>query len=335
MAGTTAARLVSAETKSPKEARPQCIRSWKSYHVFLHGSIDLFLVKYLPVLLNECLQARLFRRFFFIRYSEGGDHVRLRFMPTVDSAERELRIALERSVTRCARELNGGQFDLPREPFRIEQHLYCRETLYFGETLQSVYAELLNEATSWLCIRLLRSLVAADRVRRWLALAATLDLILREAYRTDDALRSAILESRAFARRAASDLAAADGSLTEGQRRTHIEPPIGRRLPLRAIWIAAARVAGALGSEPSVHRIVSGLRRLGRCTPEVRFVGVHSLHLLCNKLGFSLADEYWAFSALYELAFCGSAIDDDVQDGSRSNSPRAAHPTAQDWKQND
>jgi thiopeptide-type bacteriocin biosynthesis protein len=331
----SAAELGSAQSESTGEARRQRIRSWQSYHVFLPGSVDLFLVQYLPGLLNECLRARLFRRFFFIRYSEGGDHVRLRFMPNVDGAERELRIALDRAVTSCARELHRGQFDLPGEPFRIEQHLYSRQTLYFGETLQSVYAELLNEATSWLCLRLLRSLVVADRVRRWLALAATLDLVLREAYRTDDALRRAILESRDFARRAASDLAAVHGSLTEVERWTDLEPPIGRRLPLRAIWNAAARIAGALGSEPSVQRIASGLRRLARYTPEVRFVGVHSLHLLCNKLGFSLADEYWAFSALYELALGASAIDGDVQDEPRSNSPRLGHPTAQDWKQND
>ena len=58
---------------------------------------------------------------------------------------------------------------------------------------------------------------------------------------------------------------------------------------------------GALQEDPDIRTAVRLLQRVQRL-PGGAFVRIHSLHLLANKLGFSLADECLIFSLLKEMA---------------------------------
>jgi hypothetical protein len=69
---------------------------------------------------------------------------------------------------------------------------------------------------------------------------------------------------------------------------------------------ALRRVLPALGpafsADPIVRRIVRLLRRARRAAPQGRFVATHALHLLCGKVGISLAEEYRIYVAMGALA---------------------------------
>src|SRR5215218_10501986 len=111
--------------------------TWLSFHVFLPGPFDSFLVDHLAPALQDDLKSGTIKRFFFIRYSEGGNHIRLRLMSGAQSGNLEQ--WLNRLVENFAAATSSGL-----ESCRVEQHRYDRSDLYFGETVFSVYAELLN-----------------------------------------------------------------------------------------------------------------------------------------------------------------------------------------------
>jgi thiopeptide-type bacteriocin biosynthesis protein len=242
--------------------------AWLSFHLFLQEGLDDFLVSVLPPFLAMESERGSFRRFFFIRYSEGGHHLRLRFLV-------RHRAELEERLAGCVATASGAGFRLETVPYDRTQH-------YFGETLASVYAELLNEATSRLALRLLAVYVDQPPLRRWLVLAATLDLLAGD-----------LEESRSFARRAAESLLGPEAipALEESEQ-------AARRwsAPLGAV---RTRLRPALGADRDI-RLLAALLRRARRVPDGPFVGVHGLHLLCNKLGFSLIEEYAAFAALIQ-----------------------------------
>jgi thiopeptide-type bacteriocin biosynthesis protein len=261
---------------------------WISLHLHGLGDPDAFLVHALgPWVRGETMEGRV-RRFFFIRYSEGGDHLRLRFVPGPPGDGG----ALEASLRNLA-DASGGGDAAPR----VERHAYDRAELYFGETRASVYAELLNEATSWLALSMLQALGPAAGGARWVAAAAALATILRRATDGEAELRQAVAASRRFAH---------DSALAVGFA---VEPTTARAAELGgAVAAAAPLVARALADDTAARRTVVLLRRARRRGPDERFAAVHGLHLLCNKLGLSLRQEHDALVAVQaSLAFAGQA----------------------------
>src|SRR5262249_14377812 len=122
---------------------------WLSFHVYLSGSMDLFLTRYFAPRLERACAARNIRRFFFIRYLDRGLHLRLRFMLGKIAGP----FLIEKWLDEALREFSDSQ--ATAVSYNIEQHEYHREKHYFGETIRSVYAELLNEQTSWLALGVL------------------------------------------------------------------------------------------------------------------------------------------------------------------------------------
>lgn len=51
---------------------------WISFHIFYNGDFDELLCNYLRPLLKEMTEQELIYKFFFLRYWNGGDHIRLR-----------------------------------------------------------------------------------------------------------------------------------------------------------------------------------------------------------------------------------------------------------------
>ena len=105
--------------------------------------------------------------------------------------------------------------------------------------------------------------------------------------------RAWLAESRGFARRIAEEISGpqAEPALEEGERKA------GRwSAPLAAL---RARLQPLLGSDRDVRRLTALLRRVRRL-PGGGSVGVHGLHLLHNKLGFSFIEEHAAYAALIQ-----------------------------------
>ncbi len=263
---------------------------WLSFHLFLEDGGEDFLTAALPGFLAAETARKSFRRFFFLRYSEGGRHLRLRFR-----TGHGRRDGLEERLELCVREhLRRTTAATPKEmPFRLETTPYDRTHHYFGETRASVYAELLNEATSRVALRLLGSPAGQPRLRRWLVLAAVLDRLL-ESLAPSRAEKSArIAESLAFAERTAEILCGPEAAepLAESRRSAARWPAL--------VASVRARLNSGLDADGDLRRLAALMRRADRRSG---FVNVHALHLLCNKLGFSLFEEHAAFAALAHLA---------------------------------
>ncbi|PGP66465.1 hypothetical protein COA00_21855, partial [Bacillus cereus] len=61
---------------------PETTNIWNSIHVFLHDSNNYhsFMEEDLNLFLQEMKKNKLIDKWFFIRYWEGGPHIRLRFL---------------------------------------------------------------------------------------------------------------------------------------------------------------------------------------------------------------------------------------------------------------
>jgi thiopeptide-type bacteriocin biosynthesis protein len=265
-----------------RTARP----GWVSYHVFLEPPLEPFLLgSVLPFVRAERQCGRL-RRFFFIRYSEEGLHLRLRFLPSSGVEAGAFADGIERALTSGVQRRVGDAGSA-----RVERHPYERAVLYFGHSAASTYAELLNEATSWLVLGLLSAAGGDEYIRRWLSAAAVLQTVLRLESSEPGKYRSALRDSRDFARRTA-----AAAGLTVGDAERPPAPELDG-----ALIMALTRLGPRLAADPALHRIAWLLRRARRAGGRGPEAAVHALHLLCNKLGLSLPDEYGVLSALLRL----------------------------------
>lgn len=265
--------------------------TWLSYHIFLPGLFDLFLVDHLLPALEAVLKTRLVKRFFFIRYSEGGHHVRLRLRPATAG------VAFEPRLTEL---VHHFAIETLHDPSccRVEQHRYDRSELYFGETALSVYSELLNQQTSYFSLRLLRA-EYQDRQRLMVVLASTMNFLLLRSANTFQDFALALEDSRCFAANMAAKLGfpvQAGAEKFEATLRS-------------AILNLVPQTEAVLGQDLTIQRIIRLLRRTRRCNLSGNFVTTHALHLLCNKLGISIVEEYHLFRALSHFAvdtFCAN-----------------------------
>ncbi len=255
--------------------------TWKSYYIHfeegLGAAADSFLVNELyPEIQRQEAAGRL-RRYFFIRYSEGGPHVRLRLLP-VPNDEQSARL-IEAGLVQCISAYGA----------RLEIQGYDRSQHYFGETLESVYAELLNVATSRISFALLQHFGAGRRGERWIALTCVLGSLLLTARTQTDrkSLAQDLEECRGFALRAgqAIGLGPEEAGETAGRRWA------------KTVTAAWPRVVSGFPLD-LLKPTTKLLRRARLRGPEGRDVAIHALHLLCNKTGFSLAEEHEAFATL-------------------------------------
>jgi thiopeptide-type bacteriocin biosynthesis protein len=260
--------------------------SWHSYHLFLDATVDRYLVDGLWPMLARELGARRIRRFFFIRYGGGRDaHLRLRFVAAGSCSADQLRERLDESLRThaAAQPISPGS-----GRYRLEEHSYSRARDYFGENLVSVHAELLNEATSWLALLLLRS--AATPHERFIVLTGLSEIILRQAARERQEYRTLLADSARFP--------------VDAARRLSIAlRPEHRGAPSLAETLLSARrrMTGTLERHRLVSRTVRIMRRMRRMPGRGPGAATHGLHLLWNKLGFTLDHEREAFGTLARL----------------------------------
>ncbi|MFI2238134.1 lantibiotic dehydratase C-terminal domain-containing protein [Streptomyces chrestomyceticus] len=77
---------------------------WVCAHVFRDTGHDALLTGCLRPLVKELTADGLLHRYFFLRYWEGGPHVRMRFLPTGTAASREVRQRVATAVGAFLRE---------------------------------------------------------------------------------------------------------------------------------------------------------------------------------------------------------------------------------------
>src|SRR5436309_1308214 len=111
------------------------VGKWISFYVFLPGAFDDFLLNHLRPMLEEEPVKSSVKRFFFIRYDEGGPHLRLRFLPGRSFCKQAILDRLTESVRAFT---TKGNYSL--QQCAVKEHPYCRTELYFAETMLSVYA---------------------------------------------------------------------------------------------------------------------------------------------------------------------------------------------------
>jgi thiopeptide-type bacteriocin biosynthesis protein len=243
--------------------------------------MDRFLARHLAPALNQEYFAEQIARFFFIRYFEDGLHLRLRLKPRprCDAG------MIEEWIRGLGRDFSGSWAGAGK--CRIERRDYSREEHYFGETVYSVYAELLNEQTSRLALRLLRGCYE-QRAELILLLAVTVRFLLKGIAQDHKEFIQAAELSRSFAQ----DVLAKSGMSPEVV--TAAEPSKLHALVRQASARAVPILQGDQVATAIVH-LGCRLQRKGRFG---RFVLTHAFHLLCNKLGCSMQEEYRLFSCL-------------------------------------
>lgn len=261
-------------------SRPRAA-TWLSFHIFLPGAFELFLVDHLAPALQNDLEAGIIRRFFFIRYSEGGNHIRLRLMARSHRGDFEpwLNTLVGNFAVATSSDLNSC---------RVEQHAYDAAELYFGETALTVYAELLNEQTSYLGLRMLAQY--QGRQRLVVILASILNFLLVSSTDSLQDFRATLEHSRCFAANTAADLG------------FPVQPDEKLEASLQKVLLHLLPQSSTLIEDPAIQRILRLLRRTRKCNPSGEFVATHALHLLCNKLGVLVVEEYNLFSTLYRFA---------------------------------
>ena len=258
-------------------------REWLSYYASLNHDLELFLSEHLAPLVLEERRAGRLKRFFFIRYTDETLQLRMRFQPACSEWAAQIEGRLLDAIANF-----NGRF-APERKALLKQVPYDR-SLYFGETMRSVYSELLNEHTSGFAFRLLH-LYSGKRVQLLVALTLILHRILSRILAPGDTLAALAESSLTFARKALADLELPPFALD-----------VTRATAISGSLLSISGNAGRALQEDLDIRTAARLLQRVQKLPDGGFVRIHSLHLLANKLGFSLADECLIFTLLKQMA---------------------------------
>lgn len=286
---------------------------WRSYHFFYRRDRDLLLVEFVRPVIAALLADRLIDRFFFIRYPEGGPHVRLRVRLAARRAgvaamvEESLQATAARFLQRwppqplpdtgpgeAAHGLrphpDGVLLPFPFEP----------ETERYGG------AELLPHSMDFFAVssvRVLELVAARGDETPGRRLAGALRLLLQQAvgFARDEAELWSLLSYRLPM---AKGLEAAVHEF--GDRRFEV-----LREDYRALFLREAEaVAAATHADPPAASgawFVEAARRLSQAVrpaaPDARWqIGTSQMHMTANRLGVSINEEIYLGRILWRAA---------------------------------
>ena len=285
---------------------------WLAFHIYYHrGDRDDLLSRAVRPLVEELLLSKSLVSFFFVRYSLGGPHVRLRLLPSRGAAS-AVREAVSRVIGAFLR-LHPSPSALPSEEIaRVNQNLLrldsnehddaihpdnsCHETEFIPEIERYGGTALLPASLAFFALSSIRTLqLIADRPSNsppaWLASALGLlrRFTLGFATCAEDLLDLSQTPSVANADVTAVIEAKADGLLDR-----HYD---SFRAALEHDLAAAPR-ASQLGNDIS---IAAGLRRevaAAELATRHRILTSH-LHMSLNRLGLRNSDEVYLARLLH------------------------------------
>lgn len=281
----------SSDAPAPSPAAARRPAAWHSFYARVADSSDAerVLLDAVPDVLSWLHADRHVRRFYYIQYWEDGQQVRLRFQLPDDADSDVVQERLAEDAAAVA-----------EDDVTVTREEYDRNDLYFGETMASVYAELLNEQSSYLALEILAgtrvTAPPADpetqsdgleaRRKRFVVLIAAWMSILRDVFPDADARQQQIDASQQFAE---GVLAQHDADVPDGPSDRFVN----------SVQSASQAVDAALRERVSRQQWADLLRRAAR--EGHGHVGTHAMHLLVNKTGFSLPEEHVATQVLRSL----------------------------------
>jgi thiopeptide-type bacteriocin biosynthesis protein len=253
--------------------------NWLSFYIYLPWTGDEFLANFLPLLISALKTENQIKRFFFIRYAEGGYHLRLRLQTTADSKYEVIEKRLKTALQNFRR-----HSQILASQIRLLSADYSREEHYFGETRESVYAELINEQTSYLSMQMLAGVNEQEQTLLLKNIASLYWTFVLSSFSEKDLNRS-LAESREFAER----------NKAKNNEKNYSSDSL-----LQNILITVERTSETIIKLPNLIRAASLIKRL-KLRKDGRFVATHAVHLYCNKLGFSISQEFKIYTLLSEI----------------------------------
>ncbi|MDA2812304.1 thiopeptide-type bacteriocin biosynthesis protein [Nocardiopsis sp. RSe5-2] len=298
---------------------------WLAAHVFYHDRLDPLLVEAVAPLVAELRERDLASEWFFLRYWDGGPHLRFRVLPRDASARAEVgelvrgrfeRYLAERPAAdrvepteyqRSAARIAGWEgleaYAELRPNNSVEFRPYVRERHRFGTGAAMAAVERHFAESSRLALRLLAG--GLDDDQRFTA-AYSLLVLAWLGFRDDPAWRSAWAEMDTRIP-IGGELDQAELERRWQRQRSTLTALTGR---LRAVAGRQGRgdLAEWTGSVDRLKRVLTAEAAAGRFTPPARaWEGAGPLppgtpasvlpvidicaHLFCNRIGLSLADE--------------------------------------------
>jgi Lantibiotic biosynthesis dehydratase C-term len=284
--------------------------TWVSLHAFYQGDLDMLLLDGVRPLLNELRSASAIDGFFFLRYWDGGPHLRIRFSPTgvaqgspgptCPIAEKVRDLALSRLGAFMAARPSGdlpGLSSYPEEAARraaaegVRQYLtvpkpnntvheiaYRPETDRYGEGASLMAVERHFVASS----RIALGLIAAGLTREQRHTVALSAIVLTWwAHRVRPAHPASVSGARD---KVTGGARTGDESIAEYEARY-----LAARDRLQALVGRLARTADPT-STLSPHDALGTWWRTIRTVPNGRIADLCA-HLFCNRLGIGHSDE--------------------------------------------
>lgn len=254
-------------------------RQWLSFHIYLPDRMDRFLGEEVESIVNEEMGRGTLKRFFYIRYGKDHQlHIRLRLLPRCDSTAEYFQKRLEE----CLDAFTGRM--ATTRGYSVAQVRYDRDSHYFGQTAESVYAELLNERTSRVAGRILR-LTPEDLASRFFVLGCVVRTLV--PYFGCESTRDAVAQNLRLSVRILSMTPEGYANVLE-----KLDPRFAPRLCLA--WNNLSHSIRGDAAVASLKRVIS------RAARRNRQVVVHGIHLLCNKTGLSAYSELLLFISLIQ-----------------------------------
>jgi thiopeptide-type bacteriocin biosynthesis protein len=244
-------------------------RTWLAYRVDAEAAPESLLTGVFAPWLADKTRVGELLYFFFLWYSEDGYHLRLRLRSAAGRAER-----LTADLAALAESAS------PR--FRLSPQVYDRDTLAFGQTRESVIAELLHAVTSELALHLSSEAARSPGPNaRWILTAATAAALVRRM--VPGAELDAVM---------AAWIAFAAGTLRRAGFEVQEQDAARQLARLALLRTVVPRADAALARQATATRAVALLRRVRARGPRGQFVAIHALHLFCNQMGLTIHGEH-------------------------------------------
>lgn len=249
---------------------------WLSYRVGLRRELEEFLAESAIDILSSIRRRDLADRFFFVSlYDEEDEELKvyLRFRQSARQT------AGSDTVQRVIQEEVVDEEVVEPDPYSRIEH-------YFGDRPASVYAELMNEQSSLIAIKL-ASAYGTERRVRFILLAFVLDFVITNATPgREEALRQIHRSAEFAAHVLRTQYPGTSFSAWEPEKVT-------------TLMHRNRDAIADIFEDENLKQFTALVRRTYREISDGARIVTHALHLLCNKCGYFINQEHQAFRVLH------------------------------------